>query len=79
MSISVETNDNLADIVRTSANMVAFRCGLEQGCGIDDQGSFLLVNFAFRPPIRIPAEWAMEHPMNVSRWVEELVELRLRR
>jgi hypothetical protein len=79
MNTSVETIENLADIVRTSADRVAERCGLKQGCGIDAQGSFLFVNFAFRPPIRIPAEWVMDHPMNVSRWVEELVEGRLRR
>lgn len=73
MNTSVETIDNLMKIVRTGADRVAERCGLTQSCDIDDEGS-VLINFAFKRPIRIPAEWVMEHPMNVTRWVEELVE-----
>jgi hypothetical protein len=77
MNTSVETIDSFAETVRTIANGVAERCGLQQGCGVEEQGHFLLVNFAFRPPIRIPREWVTDYPMNITRLVEELVEARL--
>ncbi len=78
MNTSAATIDNFAATVRNIANSVGQRLGLKLGCSVDDQGTFLLVNFAFVRPIRIPGEWVMEHPMNANRWIEEKVEASLR-
>ncbi|HKO55666.1 MAG TPA: hypothetical protein VJ276_07275 [Thermoanaerobaculia bacterium] len=79
MNTSAETIDNFASDVRKIANSVAERLGLKIGCSVDDQGTFFLVNFAFKRPILMSGEWVMEHPMTANRWIDERIEAALQR
>ena len=79
MNTLIETIDNLAATVKSIASEVRDRVGYKWGCLVEDHGTYVLIRFPEKRSIRIPSIWIVtEHPIELRRKVEELVEATLR-